>query len=326
MNILVTGAAGFIGSHLAERLADLGHAVRGLDCLTDFYARALKELNVAALERRGIPVLPLDLAADDLREAVRDVEIVVHSAAQPGLSATTTFETYARNNITATYRLFEAVRGSPALRGFVNISTSSVYGAVATGSETTEPQPTSYYGVTKLAAEQLVLAAARAQGFPACSVRLFSVYGPRERPEKLYPKLIRAILEDRPFPLFEGSEHHRRSYTYVSDAVDGLVAVLDHADVFHPLEQCVGEIFNIGSDTCITTGEGIRIVEEIIGRPARIEVKPRRSGDQLETHANIEKARRVLGYDPTTPPREGLAREVEWYRQDILGKIGGWKA
>ncbi|MEE8390227.1 MAG: NAD-dependent epimerase/dehydratase family protein [Anaerolineae bacterium] len=314
MNILVTGAAGFIGSHLAERLVALGHNVRGLDCLTDYYDRSLKELNVDALRCKGATFLPLDLAIDDLGKAIQDVEFVYHSAAQPGISATSTFEIYARNNITATYRLLEAVKESPSLRGFVNLSTSSVYGAVATGSEDSEPKPTSYYGVTKLAAEQLALAHARDKEFPACSLRLFSVYGPRERPEKLYPQLIRGLLQDKPVPLFEGCEQHRRSYTYISDIVDGLVAVLDNWD------PCVGEIFNIGTDTSITTGEGIRIVEEIVGRRVKANRLPRRAGDQKETRANIEKARRILGYNPTTTPREGLERTIEWYRQNIVLK------
>ncbi len=315
MNILVTGAAGFIGSHLAERLAAMGHSVRGLDCFTDYYARALKDLNVLALKERGVAFYPLDLAEDDLSPVVRDVEVIYHSAAQPGISTTSTFQTYIRNNIVATHHLLQSVSKSPSLRVLVNISTSSVYGAFATESEQAEPRPTSYYGVTKLAAEQLALAYHRTQGLSTCSLRLFSVYGPRERPEKLYFRLIQSILEDRELPLYEGSEHHLRSYTYIDDALDGLVAVLPN------LDKCLGEIFNIGSDTTITTGEGIRIVESIIGRPARIAHKPPRPGDQLKTHANIEKARRVLGYDPTTTPTEGLARQVAWYREHILDKV-----
>jgi UDP-glucuronate 4-epimerase len=318
MNILVTGAAGFIGSHLAERLAGLGHRVRGLDGLTDYYTRDLKALNVSHIKAAGVEFLALDLAKDDLGPAIRDVEVVYHLAAQPGISATTGFDTYLRNNFVATYRLAEALQESRALRRFINISTSSVYGADATGDETCEPRPTSYYGVTKLAAEQLVLSYARDRGFPACSMRLFSVYGPRERPEKLYPHLIGCILEDREFPLFAGSEHHLRSFTYVGDIVDGLVAALDNFD------RCAGEIFNIGTDAAITTGEGIKIVEGIIGKPARLAVKPKRPGDQLRTHANIEKARRLLGYQPATTPEQGLAQEVAWYRQHILGKINLW--
>ncbi len=315
MNILVTGAAGFIGSHLAEKLVDLGHSVRGLDCLTDYYARSLKELNVEMLKDKGVEFLPLDLAVDDLDTAVQDVEFIYHPAAQPGISATVTFETYARNNITATYRLLKAVKKSPSLRGFINISTSSVYGAFATESEESEAKPTSYYGVTKLAAEQLALAFARDLGFPACSLRLFSVYGPRERPDKLYPKLIRALLLDEAVPLFEGCEQHRRSYTYVGDVIDGMITVLDKWD------RCVGEIFNFGTDKSITTGEGIRTVEEIIGKRVKVDRKPKRAGDQKETRANINKARRILGYNPSTTPRQGLEREVEWYKQSILGQV-----
>ena len=315
MKILVTGAAGFIGSHLAERLVTFGHTVRGVDCYTPYYARALKELNATALRAVGVPVLPLDLAIDDLREAVQDVDAIYHPAAQPGISASTSFDDYLRNNVIATQRLLEAVRARTTPPFIVNIATSSIYGADATGPETAEPQPTSHYGVTKLAAEQLVLAEARDRGLPACSLRLFSVYGPRERPEKLYPMLMRAILEERPFPLYEGSESHERSYTYVGDIVDGLVAALAQR------ERCQGEILNIGTDQVMTTGEGIRIIEELLGRKAIITRQPKRPGDQLRTHANIAKARRLLGYDPRTTPREGLAHEVAWYRASFFGKV-----
>jgi len=319
MNILVTGAAGFIGSHLSERLVALGHQVRGVDCLTDYYAIALKALNVEQIRAKGVACLPLDLAEDELSSAVEDVEIVFHAAAQPGISAQVTFDTYMRNNVVATHRLSEALKRSSSFKGFINVSTSSVYGTDATGNESAEPRPTSYYGVTKLAAEQLVLAFARDQGFPACSLRLFSVYGPRERPEKLYPRLIGAILEDREFPLYEGSADHLRSYTYVGDIVDGMVAVL------HNFDRCSGEIFNIGTDVVLTTAEGIKTVEGIIGKRARISVKPRRPGDQLKTHANIEKARNILGYNPTTTLREGLQKEVAWYREHIPGRINLWE-
>jgi nucleoside-diphosphate-sugar epimerase len=309
MRILVTGAAGFIGSHLAERLAALDHAVVGLDCLTDFYPRAQNEANTDLLHRRGVDVLPLDLSTDDLGPVLRDVEVVYHLAAQPGLLAQATFESYVRHNITATQRLLEVAQRAPSLRGFINISTSSVYGTDATGSEDSPTRPVSYYGITKLAAEQLALAAYRASGFPACSFRLFSVYGPRERPDKLYPRLIGALLADRPFPLHEGSERHLRSYTFVGDIVEGLVRALAQ------LDRCQGEVFNLGTDRAITTGDGIRIVETIVGRTARIDRQPPRRGDQERTHASISKAREQLGYHPSVTPEEGLAQTVAWYRE-----------
>ena len=315
---VVTGAAGFIGSHLSERLIALGYDVLGIDCLTDYYSRAQKTLNMNQASAQGVEFLHLDLAKDDLNAALEGVEVIYHLAAQPGISATTPFDAYLRNNLMATHRLLDAAKKTTSLRGFINISTSSVYGADATGDEKTEPKPTSYYGVTKLSAEQLVLAAAREEGFPACSMRLFSVYGPRERPEKLYPKLIGSILEDKAFPLYKGSENHLRSYTYVGDIVDGLVSLLNKPD------EIKGEIFNIGTDVAITTAEGIRIVEEIIGKRAKIEQNPKRPGDQLKTHANIAKARRVLGYTPTTKVREGLEKEVKWYRDYIFKKVNLW--
>jgi UDP-glucuronate 4-epimerase len=315
MNILVTGAAGFIGSHLCERLLALGHSVRGIDNFSPYYDVALKEENARSLQAAGASLHRLDLAADPLAEAVAGIQVVFHAAAQPGLSASS-FDTYVRNNIQATHRLLEAVHASPSLTAFVNIATSSVYGSFATEPETAEVRPTSSYGVTKLAAEQLVMASARDRGLPACSLRLYSVYGPRERPDKLYPQLIRALLQGTPLPLFEGSESHRRSYTYIDDILDGLIAVLDRWD------RCAGEIFNIGTDTVITTGEGIRLVEEIVGKRAVILRLPRRAGDQTATQANINKARRMLDYHPAVLPADGLRKTVVWYRE-FLRRLPG---
>ena len=315
MKILITGAAGFIGSHLSERLAGHGHDVFGLDCFTDHYSRALKELNAAEIKSKGVELLELDLAEDELTNAVDDVEIVYHCAAQPGICVETAYEKYVRNNMTATYRLIEAVRGTRSLKFFVNVSTSSVYGRDAIDTEETPPEPTSYYGVTKLAAEQLVLSYNRELGFPACSLRLFSVYGPRERPEKLYPLLIRSILEGTEFGLFEGSENHKRSFTYVDDVIDGFVAVLENMD------KCSGQILNIGWDEERSTGDGIKTVEEILGEKAQCKTIPKRPGDQLRTHANITKARELLGYNPKTTLKEGLTAEVEWYKEKVFGKV-----
>jgi len=308
MKIVVTGAAGFIGSHLAEKLVAQGHTVVGIDCFTPYYSRDLKDLNVSDLEKKGISILPLDLATDDISHAVKDVDFIYHLAAQPGISSSTTFGTYLKNNVIATYKLLEAVKEQKSLKCFVNIATSSVYGAHATDTEDVAPKPTSYYGVTKLAAEQLALSYFRDRNLPVCSMRLFSVFGERERPEKLYPKLIRSILDGTKFPLFEGSKSHLRSYTYVGDIVSGLLLILDNTD------NCLGEIFNIGCDTAITTGEGIEIVENILDKKAVFDMKPKRAGDQLETHANIQKAKRILGYNPTTSPQEGLQREVAWFK------------
>lgn len=315
MKIVVTGAAGFIGSHLAERLVHLGHEVVGIDNFNDYYAPTLKEANAEDVVNSGVHIYRLDLAADDLLPALDGANFIYHLAGQPGISATTPFSDYVRNNLVATQRLLEAAKLLPNLHCFANIATSSIYGKHATESEEAPPKPTSYYGVTKLAAEQLALAYHREQGLPACSLRLFSVCGPRERPEKLYSRLIRCILEERPFPLYEGSEHHSRSFTYVGDIVAGFVTVLQQP------EAAVGEIFNIGTDVEHTTGEGIRLIERIMGKKAQISVQSKRPGDQLRTCANVEKAGRILGYEPHTSLEEALTDQVEWYQNRIHGRV-----
>lgn len=314
MKIVVTGAAGFIGSHLAEALANQGHEVVGIDCFTDYYPAQLKQANAEDVVAAGVTLHRLDLASDDLAPALDGAEFLFHLAGQPGISASTPLADYVRNNIVATDRLLTACQQQSSLRCFVNVSTSSVYGRHAYDPETAPPKPTSYYGVTKLAAEQLTLALHREKRFPACSLRIFSVYGPRERPEKLYPKLIRSLLTGTPFPLFEGSEAHSRSYTFVGDIIEGFVSVLDRP------EKVIGEIINMGSDVEMTTGEGIALIEQIMGKKAQLDMRPRRPGDQLHTCANIAKARELLSYAPHTQLADGLRAEVDWYVNRIYAR------
>lgn len=315
MKIAVTGAAGFIGSHVAEQLIEAGHDVIGIDAFTDYYARSLKEANAEDIIAKGVQFIEKDLRDAALLNDLSDVEIIYHLAAQPGISATTPFNDYVQNNIMVTQNLIEISKQLPNFSCFVNIATSSIYGKMATESEDALPKATSAYGVTKLAAEQLVLAAHRDDGLPVTSLRLFSVCGPRERPEKLYSKLIHSILEDEPFPLFADSKEHSRSFTFVGDIVDGLLSVLPKLDIVN------GEIFNIGTDVEHTTGEGIEMIEEILGKSAQIKNVPKRPGDQHRTKANITKARTLLGYKPTTTLLEALEKQVEWYRSRIYKKV-----
>ena len=309
MQIVVTGAAGFVGSHLCERLASLKHDVVGVDAFSDHYPVWLKERNAHELADAGVRVERLDLACDKLEGAITDAELVFHLAAQPGLAARVSPDAYVRNNLVATRALLEACASCKRRPFLVNISTSSVYGRRAIAAETAVPAPISYYGATKLAAEQLALAYWRERRLPVCSMRLFSVYGPRERPEKLYMKLISSILQGEDFPLYDGSQHHKRAYTFVQDAVAGLLAVLDHRD------RCTGEIFNIGSDIETTTRRGIEIVEKILGEKARLKVLPPRPGDQTHTRANIDKARATLGFAPNTALEDGLNTQITWCRK-----------
>ncbi len=309
MKILVTGAAGFIGSHVAQHLVTAGHEVRGLDSFDNYYARSLKLRNASAVSASGCELLEVDLAEPGLDALVAGSEIVIHAAAQPGNSAAIPFATFVRNNLQSTWCLLQALRDSPSLQFFINVSTSSVYGHEATAPESAAAQPVSHYGVTKLAAEQLVMARQREDGFPACSLRLFSVYGERERPDKLLPRLIGSALGGPPCPLYEGSREHSRSFTYVADVVEAFQRAIDRQ------ATCMGEIINIGSDQEHKTGDLIDLVETLMGAPARLSLQARRHGDQLRTSADIHKAQRLLDFTPRTRPEEGVRREIDWMRE-----------
>ncbi len=312
MKILVTGAAGFIGSHTAERLSDLGHEVVGLDNFNDYYSLDLKNLNASELSKKGIDILKKDLRDSDLSESLpTDFDYIFHFAAQPGISLSSTFEDYCSNNIIATKNLIDFALECAQLKLFVNIGTSSIYGLEATFPESIAPKPASHYGVTKLAAEQLVLQKSREQMMKACSLRLYSVIGPRERPEKMYTKLIALGLQDKPFPLFEGSDKHWRSFTYVGDIVDGVVSVIGND------ETVDGEIINLGTEVEHTTKEGIEAVEKVLGKSITLNVIPKRPGDQSRTKANIDKARKLLNYNPKTTLLEAVERQVQWYKANF---------
>jgi nucleoside-diphosphate-sugar epimerase len=316
MRILVTGAAGFIASHLCEKLRDLGHEVVGLDNFNDYYSPDLKRLNASDLKAKGIEVIEIDLN-DNLQPVFeKPYEYIYHLAAQPGISAETPLSDYVTNNIFATQNLLDAVaQFNPNLKSFINIATSSVYGLVANVDENVPAKPISFYGSTKLAAEQLVLGQQRLGKLKACSIRLYSVYGPRERPEKLYTKLIENLYSDKPFPLFEGSVKHERSFTYVGDIVDGLVAIIGKEDIVN------GEIINLGTDEVHTTQEGINLVEEIMHKKLIIDHKPARKGDQEKTSAVIDKARRLLGYEPKVTFKKGLEQQVQWYLDKFTSSL-----
>ena len=313
MKILVTGAVGFIGSHTCERLHDLGHEVVGLDNFNNYYSLALKTLNEKALLQKGITVITTDLRNQDLAEVLpKDINYIFHFAAQPGISASSTFEDYFTNNIIATKNLTDYALQCPNLELFVNIGTSSIYGLEATFPETEVPKPASYYGVTKLTAEQLVLQKSREQLFKSCSLRLYSVIGPRERPEKMYTKLIACAFNGDAFPLYEGSATHLRSFTYVGDIVDGIVSVIGKES------RVDGEIINLGTEIEHTTQDGIEAVEQVIGQSIKIDHVKARVGDQLRTKANIDKAKQLLDYNPQTTLLEGVKAQVEWYKANFL--------
>jgi nucleoside-diphosphate-sugar epimerase len=306
MKCLVTGAAGFIGSHLCERLLQDGHQVVGLDAFIPYYPRAVKESNLAALRGRpGFAMQALDLRSDPLGPLLDGVEVVFHLAAMPGLPRSwTDFDLYEGCNVTATQRLLEAVRQRGALRRFVHVSTSSVYGRFASGDETLPARPISPYGVTKLAAENLCRAYAEEQGLPLVVLRYFSVYGPRQRPDMGYHKFVRALLSGETITVF-GDGMQVRGNTYIGDCVAATVAAV---------EGLPGETYNVGGGEAVTVWDVLHKLEAITGRKAVVRQEAARAGDQRYTFADTGKLARHLGWRPRVGLDEGLARQVAWQR------------
>jgi nucleoside-diphosphate-sugar epimerase len=308
MRCLVTGAAGFIGSHLCERLLRDGHAVTGLDAFVPYYPRPLKEANLAALRGHArFDFRPLDLRADALDGALDRAEVVFHLAAMPGLSASwTNFDLYEGCNVTATQRLLEAVRrAAPGLRRFVYASTSSVYGRYASGDESLPARPISPYGVTKLAAENLCRAYAEERGLPLVVLRYFSVYGPRQRPDMGYHKFIGALLTGGPITVF-GDGQQARGNTYVDDCVEATVRAAD---------ALPGETYNVGGGEVATVWDILSKLERITGKRARVNREEARPGDQRSTAADTGKLLRHLGWEPKVGLDEGLERQVRWQEE-----------
>jgi nucleoside-diphosphate-sugar epimerase len=303
----VTGAAGFIGSHLCERLLQAGHSVRGADAFIPYYPRAVKDANLAAARaHRWFEFRPADLRTDALEDLLDGVEVVFHLAAMAGLPKSwTEFDLYESCNLTATQRLLEAARDRPTLKRFVYVSTSSVYGRFASGDESLPLRPISPYGVTKLAAENLCRAYAEERGLPLVVLRYFSVYGPRQRPDMGYHKFVEALLAGRPITVF-GDGQQVRGNTYVSDCVEATLLAT---------QALPGETYNVGGGEAIGLWDVIRKLEALTGCRAEIDAQPPRDGDQRATFADTGKLSRHLGWKPKIGLDEGLARQVAWQKQ-----------
>jgi nucleoside-diphosphate-sugar epimerase len=313
MKCLVTGAAGFIGSHLCERLLRAGHEVTGLDGFIPYYPRALKEANLEwCLSQAGFVFHECDLRTDLLAGYVVDAEVIFHLAAMAGLSKSwTDFALYESCNLTATQRLLETVAHSRRLHRFVYASTSSVYGRYSTGDESLPVRPTSPYGVTKLAAENLCRAYADERGLPLTVLRYFSVYGPRQRPDMGYHLFIEALFRDTPLTVY-GDGQQVRGNTYIEDCIDATVA---------SVQSIPGEVYNLGGGEVASVWDIIGKLERIIGRKATIRQEPARAGDQRSTGADTRKLRQHLGWEPKVGLDDGLTRQVEWQRSRVLAAV-----
>jgi nucleoside-diphosphate-sugar epimerase len=310
---VVTGAAGFIGSHLTERLLADGHEVVGIDCFTDYYRRARKEQNLAAArEHRNFSFEELDLVDADLTAALEGTDVVYHLAGQPGVRPSWghQFDRYVRDNVVATQRLLEHLKGSPIKR-LVFAGSSSVYGDAESfpTRESALPRPVSPYGVTKLAAEHLAHLYTRNFDIPAVSVRYFTVYGPRQRPDMAFSRFMQALSDGEAIEVF-GDGEQTREFTYVSDAVEGTLKAAT-ADV-------IGQVFNLGGGSRVTVNQVLAALEDISGMKVRRRDLPAAPGDPRHTGASINLARERLGWEPRVSIREGLAKQWQWF-QEIRG-------
>ncbi len=307
---MVTGAAGFIGSHLCERLLADGHEVVGLDSFSDYYDRERKQQNLAgAKSHQKFTLEEADLVDADLSHLLRGAAVVFHLAGQPGVRPSwgSHFARYVSDNIVATQRLIEALRGVPIQR-FVFASSSSVYGdaEMFPTKESALPRPVSPYGMTKLAAEHLTFVYMRNFGLPATALRYFTVYGPRQRPDMGFYRFMEALVDDNEIEIF-GDGEQTREFTYVSDAVEGTVRAAS-ADV-------VGQVINLGGGSRVTVNRVLSALEDISHLRTRRKHLPAAPGDPRHTGASINLAREKLGWEPRVSIREGLSRQWEWFQE-----------
>ena len=306
--VVVTGAAGFIGSHLCERLLAAGHEVVGIDSLSDYYDRERKEQNLReAAANPNFTLEEADLVDANLTRAMRGAAVVFHLAGQPGVRPSwgSHFDRYVHDNIVATQRLLEALREAPVQR-LVFASSSSVYGnaEMFPTKETALPRPVSPYGITKLAAEHLTFVYMRNFGIPATSLRYFTVYGPRQRPDMAFCRFMESLVEEQEIEIY-GDGEQTREFTFVSDAVDGTVKAAS-ADV-------AGQVINLGGGSRVTVNKVLDTLEEISHLKPRRRYLPAAPGDPRHTGASINLAREKLGWEPRVSLREGLARQWEWF-------------
>ena len=322
MRAFVTGVAGFIGSTLATRLVASGADVTGIDCFTDYYARETKEANLAELRRQSrFHFVEAPLQTAPLDTLVDDVTHVFHLAAQAGVRGSwgQQFGTYTTHNVDATQRLLEAVKDRP-LTKLVYASSSSVYGDIAEipMREDVRLQPVSPYGVTKLAAEHLCHLYQASYGLPAVSLRYFTVYGPRQRPDMGFHRFIRAALSGTPITLF-GDGEQTRDFTFVEDIVTATIAAGDRG---RP-----GGVYNIGGGNRVTINQVLDRIAALTGQPLDVRRQDAERGDMRDTFADTTRARQDLGFQPASSLDDGLSAEIEWMRrvladQPVAGRAG----
>ena len=311
MKSLVTGAAGFIGSTLTEKLLKKGHKVIGVDCFIDYYDRSLKENNISSfIDHDNFILIEENINKIDLKELLIDIDYVFHQAAQAGVRSSwgKDFEIYTHNNVKGTQKLLEAAKENN-IKKFVYASSSSVYGDTdkLPMKETNRLQPVSPYGVSKLAGENLAYLYYKNFNVQTVSLRYFTVYGERQRPDMAFHIFIKAILEDEKLTIF-GDGKQSRNFTHVDDIVK--------ANILAAESNVAGEIFNIGGDgKRVVLNDSIDLMEELIGKKANREYQQVVKGDVKHTSADTSKAKKTLGYEPEVGFEDGLRREVEFLKK-----------
>ncbi|CAN5424116.1 NAD-dependent epimerase/dehydratase family protein [soil metagenome] len=308
MKALVTGVAGFVGSTLAQRLAGDGHEVLGIDAFTDYYDPQLKRTNVDSLAAHDVSIVEGSLNEVDLQALLDGVDVVFHQAGQPGVRKSwgSDFSEYIQQNIQATQRLLEAAKDSTTLKRLVYASSSSVYGDAQRYPtvETDRPQPVSPYGVTKLAAEHLCTLYARNFAVPTLSLRYFTVYGPRQRPDMAFTRFVHAAIADQPITLY-GSGEQVRDFTFIDDVVEANVLAASS-------KVAAGSVYNVAGGTNISVNGVLDILESIHGRTIAVNREPTVAGDVFRTGGLIERITVELGWTPRTSIETGLRQQYEW--------------
>jgi UDP-glucose 4-epimerase len=314
MRCVITGAAGFIGSSLADELLARGHEVVGIDCFVDYYPRALKERNLErARSSDRFRFIEADLVDLPLEETLEGADWIFHQAAQAGVRASWggSFSVYTHNNILATQRLLEAARSErvrTSLKKFIYASSSSVYGTAESfpTSETMLPRPISPYGVSKLAAEHLAVLYSQEFQVPTTSLRYFTVYGPRQRPDMAFHRFIKAALQGEEMRVF-GDGEQSRDFTFISDIVQANIQAAEKAPS--------GSVYNLGGGSRITVNGVLALIEDVTGRKLNVRYLPREAGDAQHTGADTTKARSEIGFQPQVNLRAGLQAEAQWLEE-----------
>lgn len=313
MICIVTGAAGFIGSHLCEKLLDIGHSVIGIDSFTDFYPKYIKEQNIRPLLKKDkFEFIAKDIHEYDLSKLMKKAGCVFHLAAQAGVRTSwgQNFSIYTKNNIEATQKLLETAK-DVKLEKFIYASSSSVYGFCPELPmlETSPCFPYSPYGVTKLAAENLCSLYFRNYGVPCVSLRFFTVYGPGQRPDMAFHKFFKAIIDNKPISIY-GDGKQTRDFTYIDDIIEANVASLTRGKP--------GEVYNLGGGNRKKLEDIFPILEKVTQKKIKITWEDWQLGDVPHTFANIEKARKELNFQPKTKVDDGLEEEWKWIQKLYL--------